>query len=35
MSVIYRIISFKVNPVKIESEILIAELAEFGFDSFE
>ena len=35
MSITYRLFSFNVNPVKIGSEILIAELAELGFDSFE
>ena len=35
MSIIYRLFSFKVNPIKIGSEILIAELSELGFDSFE
>ena len=35
MSITYRLFSFNVNPVKTGSEILIAELAELGFDSFE
>jgi len=35
MSVTYRLFSFKVIPVKIGSEILIAQLSHLGFDSFE
>ena len=35
MSVKYRLFSFKVIPVKIGSEILIAQLSHLGFDSFE
>ena len=31
----YRVFSFKVFPVKSGSEILIAELSQIGFDSFE
>jgi ribosomal protein L11 methyltransferase len=35
MSIKYRLFSFKVKPLKIVSEILIAELSELGFESFE
>jgi len=35
MSITYCLFSFKINPVKIGSEILISELTELGFDSFE
>jgi len=35
MSITYRLFSFKVNPVKIGSKILVAELSERGFDGFE
>ena len=35
MSIKYRLFSFKLKPLKIVSEILIAELSELGFESFE
>ena len=35
MSIKYRLFSFKVKPLKIVSEILIAKLSELGFESFE
>ena len=35
MSIKYRLFSFKVKPLKLVSEILIAKLSELGFESFE
>ena len=35
MPIRYRLLSFNIDPINIGSEILIAELSELGFDTFE